>query len=307
MTSSCCSGLAALLQYRSEQPAPDEEQGIPGTQAFHRGAQAAPRGSALKHSADAALSGGAAGYGIASQTGSAHPGRPSMGLQVSPKLRGSLPTPQEQQPAAGLERFALPSVVSLPPERHLQPSPAAHSLPMAPRTFTSRRELRPPQPEQAFPSLAPFEAPQRNSPHSFSRETSSLPEQQQQGCSGLGRGIPSEAEDTGSLPEGMARHDRSGSGQEQGLAMAEQVINAYRLGLEASETSQEGATIPGTCTLCVHPLTKAPLADSICPQLVARREAGHLFRPLQCLSPVRVCFLANIRPSLWETLGRRCL
>ena len=136
---------------------------------------------------------------------------------------------------------------------------------MAPRTFTSRRELRPPQLEPTFPSLAPFKASQIHSPHSFSREMLCLSEQQQQRGPGPGLESPSEAEDPGSLPEGMARHNRSGSGQEQGLAMAEQVINAYRLGWEASEASQEGTTIPGTCTLCVHPLTKALLAVSACP------------------------------------------
>lgn len=235
---------------------PDEEQGIPGTQPFHRATYATPLNSALHHSAEATLAGGSGGYGIASQAGSSHPGKPSMALQISPNLRASLPVPEEQQPAAGLEHFLLPSVASLPPEGHLQPSPAAQSMPLAPRTFTSRKELRPSQLEHTYPSLAPFRSSQQPHPHSFSRETLSLPQQQrqQQRVSGPGLEVPPEAEYAGSLLDSMARRGRSGSGQEQGLAMAEQVINAYRLGLQASEVSQEDTGIPGKCTLCVPTL-----------------------------------------------------
>ena len=69
--------------------------------------------------------------------------------------------------------------------------------------------------------------------------------QQQQPVPGMG--LQSEAEYACSLPEGMARHERSASGQEQGLAMAEQVINAYKLGLKISEALDKDTGIPGTC------------------------------------------------------------
>ena len=206
-----------------------------------------------------ALTGASVTYGLPSQAGSPHPGKPSLALQISPKLRGSLPILPAQQPAACLEPFALPSVASLPPEHHLQPPAAAHSLPVAPRTFTSRRELKQPQPEEAYPSLAPFKPSQHQHWHSTGKSMHSMAQQQegqqeQQQVSVPGLGALSEAEYMGSLPEGMEGHKRSGSGQEQGLAMAEQVINAYKLGLKAPETPEENSGTPGTCTLQVNPM-----------------------------------------------------
>ena len=244
----CCPGLAALLQPRPELSPFDEEQGIAGTQPFYRDLHAIPRSSAPQHNSEAALAGSAAGHVLPAYAGSAHPGKPSMALQISPKLRGSLPILEEQQPLTRLEQFALPSVASLPPERHLQPSAAALSLPVAPRTFTHRRELRQPQLEQTYPSLAPFRTSQQPYPHSISSNPVSLPQQQQQQQQPVpGMGLQSEAEYACSLPEGMARHERSASGQEQGLAMAEQVINAYKLGLKISEALDKDTGIPGTC------------------------------------------------------------
>ncbi|CAL5224835.1 g7589 [Coccomyxa viridis] len=239
-------GLAALLQPRPELSPFDEEQGIAGTQPFYRDLHAIPRSSAPQHNSEAALAGSAAGHVLPAYAGSAHPGKPSMALQISPKLRGSLPILEEQQPLTRLEQFALPSVASLPPERHLQPSAAALSLPVAPRTFTHRRELRQPQLEQTYPSLAPFRTSQQPYPHSISSNPVSLPQQQQQQQQPVpGMGLQSEAEYACSLPEGMARHERSASGQEQGLAMAEQVINAYKLGLKISEALDKDTGIPG--------------------------------------------------------------
>ncbi len=249
--SDCYPGLAALLQHRPEHPPFDEEQGIAGSQPFHRDSHAMPRSSAPQHSAEAALAGSAAGHGLPAHAYSAYPGKPAMALQISPKLRASLPILEEQQLPARLEHFALPSVASLPPERHLQPSAAAHSLPLAPRTFTHRREPRQPQLEQTYPSMAPSRTAQQPHPHTIINDSLSLPQQQQQQqhLSASGAGLPSEAERTGGLPEGMARHERSASGQEQGLAMAEQVINAYKLGLKASEAPDQDTGIPG---MCIH-------------------------------------------------------
>ena len=109
-----------------------------------------------------------------------------------------------------------------------------------------------PQPEQPLFSQAPSKPPQQLPPHSLNLATPSMPRQQQQGS--MPRpGAPSEAEYAGSQPEGVARHERSASGQELGLAMAEQVINAYRLGSMASEATEEtgipDASIPGSSLL----------------------------------------------------------
>ena len=281
---------------------------MPISQPFQRESHAVPRSSALHQSSAPAHMSASIGSGLPAQAGSAYNGKPSLALQISPKLRGSLPILPEQQPAAGLERFALPSVASLPPERHLQPPAAAQSLPMAPRTFTSRREPRLPQPEQPYPSLMPIKHPQHS--HSTSRDILNTVQQQQerQQVPVRGLGPLSEAEYRGSLIEDEAGHGRSGSGQEQGLAMAEQVINAYKLGLQASDASEATTGIPGKCTLCVN-LCKVQSSHPIWP--VTRRvpysqaKLGCLFceLPIPYRYPVRVCLLAHHCPSLW---GPRC-
>ena len=258
-----------------------------GTQPFLRDPQATPRSSAPPHSAFAGSS--AAGHGLPACTNSAHPGRPAMALQISPKLRASLPILEEQQLPARLEHFALPSVASLPPERHLQPSAAAQSLPLAPRTFAPRRELRQPQLEQTYPGLAPlapFRATQQPHPHSISSSAMSQPQQpqqQQQQVSAPGVGLMSEAGNTGGLPDVMARHERSSSGQEQGLAMAEQVINAYKLGLKASEAPDKNTTIPGTCILRLrHFKLHSAICDALSPVRCPWQEACAYPCPCAC-------------------------
>ncbi len=229
-----------------------------------------------------------------------------MGLQMSPKLRDSSPILDEQSQLAKVELFALPSVASLPLEAHLQPS-ATHSLPVLPRTFSFGSEIRQEQLEQIHPSLAPPEPSQQDYPHAFSRRAfsaarqqhpyevrkepfiSRTQQQQQQqpeepSMTGLME-ASEEAQDNSSLPEGMAGHERSASGQEQGLAMAEQIINAYGLGTKASNAPEEETDVPGVLPLNAPPLnhcfgTQSPPASS---KFQQELYSSHGQSPMACV------------------------
>ena len=267
----CCSGLAAFLLPRSG-PAYDEEQGIHGV---FRDLPAVPPSSTQHQSSEVPHSSKPAAHELTQHNNATYQGKQAVELQLSLQLRDSSPTLDEQSQAAEVEQLALSSVASLPLKAHLQPSDT-QSLPVLPRTFCFGSKIRQQQLEQFHPSLAPPEPSQQVHPRAFSRRAFSTAQQQhphevgkvpfisrtqqqqvqqpeETSMTGLME-ASEEVQNNSSLPEGMAGHERSSSGQEQGLAMAEQIINAYGLGTKASNAAEEEPDVPG-----VLPFTAPPL------------------------------------------------
>ena len=164
-----------------------------------------------------------------------YPGRQPLALQLSPKLRSSLPIlPEQPSAAAQGAPLAMPSAAS-PPLEAEPPAQPAHSLPMAPHTAVPRRETRQPGPEALHLKLsASMPAQQTTLAVDSSAPGMTQQQQQQQQDAPLGViEVPSaEGAGTNDLFEGERMHERSASGQEQGLAMAERVIDAYGLGMK---------------------------------------------------------------------------
>ena len=224
-------GLAAFLLHKPA-PAFDKEQGIPSA---HPTPTDLPGLSIHQLSAEAADS--SFSERQEHHTHAVYPGRQPLALQLSPKLRSSLPIlPEQPSAAAQGGPLAMPSAASLPLEAE-PPAQPAHSLLMAPHTAVPKRETRQPHPEALHLRLNASMPAQQTTlavDSSAPGMTQEQQYQQQQQDAPLGViEVPSaEAAGTSDLFEGGRMHERSASGQEQGLAMAERVIDAYGLGMK---------------------------------------------------------------------------
>lgn len=241
-------GLAAFLLHRPA-PAFDEEQGISSA---HPTPTDLPVLSTHQLGAEATHS--SFSERQEHHTHAVHPGRQPLALQLSPKLRSSLPIlPEQPSAAAQGAPFAVPSAASLPLEAEPAAQPA-HGLSTAPRTAVSRRETRQPHPEAPHLRLS-ASMPAQQTTLAVDSSAPGMTQQQQhhrqQQDAPLGViEVPSaEAAGTHALFEGGSMHERSASGQEQGLAMAERVIDAYGLGMKPPAASGEDPAASGESVL----------------------------------------------------------
>ena len=241
-------GLAAFLLHRPA-PAIDEEHGISGAHPIPRDL---PVLSTHQLSAEATHSSFSEKQEHHSHA--VYPGRQPLALQLSPKLRSSLPIlPEQPSAAAQGAPFAVPSAASLPLEAEL-PAQPAHSLPTAPRTAIPRRETLQPHPEAphlrlsaAMPAQQTTLAVDSSAPGMTQQEQHH--QQQQDAPLGITEVPSAEAAGAHALFEGGSMHERSASGQEQGLAMAERVIDAYGLGMKPPAAPGEDPAASGESVL----------------------------------------------------------
>ena len=255
-------------------PAPDEEQGILYPQSLHRDSPAAPSDSAHPPRPQGALSMPAEPQGSATESVQAYSGsQPPVSHQMSPQPRSSLPILAERSSLAG-QQGHLPAMASLPVEAHAQPHDSVLRSPVAAALHTARRDARQPQVTQSHPStLRTDPSWQSLLAADSTMSTSTAARHQQQGDTTTA-GASAEAGAAGSAPPDLAaRHERSASGQEQGLAMAEQVISAYNLGMKLPSALEKNS--PGRLLTSKEPsLTSKVL--TLPPRLAERQECLHL-------------------------------
>ena len=238
-------------------PAPDEEQGILYPQSLHRDSAAAPSGSAHTPGPHGVLNMPAESQGLATESLSAYSSlQPLVSQQMSPQLRSSLPVLAERSSMAG-QQGHLPAMASMPVEAQSQLHDSMLMSPAAAACLqTAKRHNRLPPITHSHPS------PLRTDPSwqsllaadSTTGASTAATHQQQQPQQELQQGYTITAgaskeagAASGALRDLAMRHERSASGQEQGLAMAEQVISAYNLGMKlpsALEQESPGGTLP---------------------------------------------------------------
>ena len=168
---------------------------------------------------------------------------------MSPKLRASLPILEEQSSSGMLECLKMPQMaaLSLPLGAHLQPPDLAFRPPPAQRHLAARKDARQPQTQPSESLFSTIASPplQRPVPTITSSASYAIQQQLHQQALVSGLDAPAEAAGGSTPADGMAGHQRSASGQEQGLAMAEQVISAYNLGMQNSCSITDNAAAKG--------------------------------------------------------------
>ena len=173
---------------------------------------------------------------------SGHPLNPQ---QMSPQLRGSLPVLAERPSMAG-QQGHLPAMAVMPVETHSQlQDPGLMSPSATARLQTAQRDDRLPKMSQSH--LSPLRADPSwqsllaaDSTMGASAAATHQQQQLQQGCTTTAGASGEIGAASGALPDVAMRHERSASGQEQGLAMAEQVISAYNLGMKPPSALEQG-------------------------------------------------------------------
>ena len=233
--------------------APDEEQGILYPQSLHRDSTAAASGSAHMPRPHGVLSMPAESQGLATESLSAYSSfQPLVSQQMSPQLRGSLPILAERSSTAGKQGH-LPTMASMPVEAQPQLHDSVLTPPSAAaRLQTAKRDDRVPLVTHSHPSTLRTDPSWQSllaadSIMGTSTAATHQQQQQQQGHTTSAGASEEAGTASGALPDLAMGHERSASGQEQGLAMAEQVISAYNLGMKlpsALEQDCSGRPLP---------------------------------------------------------------
>ena len=258
-------------------PAPDEEQGILYPQSLHRDSPAAPSGSAHMPRPHGVLSMPAESQGLATESLLAYSSlQPLVSQQMSPQLRSSLPVLAERSSMAG-QQGHLPAMASMPVEAQAQLHGAVLMSPLAAaRLPTAQRDDRVPLDTQSHPSTLRTDASWQSllaADSAMGTSTAATHQQQQelqQGHTTTAGASEEAGAASGALPDLAMRHKRSASGQEQGLAMAEQVISAYNLGMKlpsALEQEWPGRPLPSTAPSLTSKILSSPprLAEATMP------------------------------------------
>ena len=200
-------------------------------------------------------------------------GHPLVSQQMSPQLRGSLPVLAERPSMAG-QQGHLPAMAAMPVEAHSQlQDPVLMSPSATARLQTAQRDdkllkisqshLSPLRADPSWQSLLAADS-------TMGTSTAATHQQQemQQGFTTTAGASEEIGAASGALPDLAMRHERSASGQEQGLAMAEQVISAYNLGMKlpsALEQDCAGRPLPSAALCLISEVLPLPfmLAEAI--------------------------------------------
>ena len=210
-------------------------------------------------------------------------GHPLVSQQISPQLRGSLPVLAERPSMAG-QQGHLPAMAAMPVEAHSQlQDPVLMSPSATARLQTAQRDDRLPKISQSHLSTLLADPSWQSllaADSTMGTSTAATHQQQemQQGFTTTAGASEEIGAASGALPDLAMRHERSASGQEQGLAMAEQVISAYNLGMKlpsALEQDCPGGPLPSPQPSLTSKLLPSPprLAEATTP--APKTRTGH--------------------------------